>query len=170
MSRSPMPRSQRVPPPHRRARGFTLVELMIVILILAILAAVAIPQFHNFKSDAAQGQVANHLRSFVDGCVRYKLKTGNEVPDTSSGTWHPALQGFVDRDSFERRTPVEGVWDTEDDFGVSSAMGVHFLTGAGTAKDDAYMVVVDEMLDDGNLETGAFQKLGTARYYFILTP
>ena len=152
-----------------RQQGLTLVEMMIVILILAILAAAAIPQFKNVSEEASKKQVAKNLRSFLDGCVRYKLKTGLEVPDTSSGTWHPDFDGFIDRDSFERRTPVEGVYDTDDDLGVTSAFGVHFLTGAGQAKDDTYMVEVDELVDDGDLDTGGFRKLGPARYYYILT-
>jgi len=150
-------------------RGMTLVEMMIVILIIAILAAAAIPQFKNVSEEVKQKQVANNLRSFLDGCVRYKLKTGLEVPDTSSGTWHPDLEGFIDRDSFERRTPVQGVYDTDDDLGVTSAFGIHFLTGAGSPKDDAYMSEIDAMVDDGDLSTGGFRKLGDARYYYILT-
>lgn len=153
----------------RAQAGLTLVEMMIVILVIAILAAAAIPQFQNVSEEVKQKKVANNLRTILDGCVRYKLKTGLEVPDTSSGTWHPDFEGFIDRDSFEKRTPVEGVYDTDDDLGVTSAFGVHFLTGAGTPKDDAYMTEVDALVDDGDLSTGGFRKLGDARYYYILT-
>lgn len=53
----------------REAAGFTLVELLIVVIILAILAAIIVPQFSGATDDAAQAaydtNVAN-IRSAID--------------------------------------------------------------------------------------------------------
>ena len=43
------------------ARGFTLIELLIVVIILAILAAIAIPQFSSSTSDAQMAALDSNL-------------------------------------------------------------------------------------------------------------
>ena len=76
----------------RTHRGFTLIELVIVITILAILAAVAIPAFQNLtvkaRNAAAQGAVGG-LRSAV--AVYY----ANELANNRTGAY-PALSAMDD--------------------------------------------------------------------------
>jgi prepilin-type N-terminal cleavage/methylation domain-containing protein len=48
-------------PQSRHASGFTLVELVMVILLLSVLAAVAIPNFIDFRKDAKDGATKGSL-------------------------------------------------------------------------------------------------------------
>jgi type IV pilus assembly protein PilA len=51
--------------------GFTLAELMIVVVIVGILAALAIPGFNEFSKRAKTSEAANHLNRMWSGSVAY---------------------------------------------------------------------------------------------------
>ncbi|MDC0711823.1 prepilin-type N-terminal cleavage/methylation domain-containing protein [Stigmatella sp. ncwal1] len=52
---------------RRQQSGFTLIELMIVVAIIGILAAIAIPSFNRFQARARQSEVNVNLKSLFTG-------------------------------------------------------------------------------------------------------
>jgi general secretion pathway protein G len=68
----------------RKSRGFTLVEILIVVIILGILAAIVIPQFTNASSDARNNSVASTLQTMRDQLELYKIQHGDTPPAAGS--------------------------------------------------------------------------------------
>jgi prepilin-type N-terminal cleavage/methylation domain-containing protein len=67
----------------RRNRGFTLIELMIVVAIIGILAAIAIPNFIRFQARARQSEANTNLKSLFTGLRTQQRMPPNRIRATS---------------------------------------------------------------------------------------
>lgn len=59
---------------------FTLIELIVVIVILGILAAIVVPNISSFKDDATQSAVISNVRNIQVSSDSYALKNNGELP------------------------------------------------------------------------------------------
>lgn len=69
-------------------RGFTLVEILIVVIILGILAAIVIPQFSNASQDARKSSLTSQLQTLRSQINLYALQHRDQFPPglTTAGT------------------------------------------------------------------------------------
>jgi len=92
----------------KNQKGFTLIELMIVVAIIAILAAIAIPQYQTYvirsQVTRAIGE-AGDMKVAVEDCINNGATAWNtpaSCVDTSTssdllnGNGHPQVSGFTD--------------------------------------------------------------------------
>ena len=116
-------------------RGFTLVEILIVVVILGILAAIVIPQFTNASTEAKESSLAADLQTMRSQIELYKIQHSDQAPDsTSSATFASALL-VADANGFG---PYMGKIPTNP----------FVLSVAGSAA-DANDISIDGALDNG---------------------
>jgi general secretion pathway protein G len=68
----------------RKHKGFTLIELVVVVMILGILAAVAAPKLLNTSSTATDNGLRQTLNTVRSAIERYAAENGGQLPAANS--------------------------------------------------------------------------------------
>jgi general secretion pathway protein G len=65
---------------RQNRKGFTLIEILIVVIILGILAAIVIPQFTNASKEAKQSSLVTMVQSLRSQIALFKLQHNDFLP------------------------------------------------------------------------------------------
>lgn len=102
-----MPSQRIVRPPTPRPRAFTLVELLIVVAIIAILAAIAIPNFLEAQTRSKVARVKADMRSIATAMEAYAVDYNKyAIPSDEDGNYMPDPVFATSVSPFETRVPV----------------------------------------------------------------
>jgi prepilin-type N-terminal cleavage/methylation domain-containing protein len=112
---------------HRSARArqaFTLIEILIVVVILGILAAIVIPQFTDASMEAASSNLRSQLQTIRSQIELYNVQNpANPFDDTTAVAtfWDPLVQG-----NYLQTSPLNPLTDASafDPTGVAVAPAV----------------------------------------------
>jgi general secretion pathway protein G len=87
--------------------GFTLVEILIVVVILGILAAIVIPQFTQASTEAREASLRSNLQSIRSQIELYKIQH-NDIAPTDNTTFANQMIGRTDQDGTVNAAGVFG--------------------------------------------------------------
>lgn len=128
-------------------RAFTLIEILIVVVILGILAAIVIPQFTDASQEAERSSVVSQLQTIRGQIELFKVQRPDDyvVWDPTADGWAPLIDFDYlhesPRNPFSNSSTVvaaaavgEGwVWRAKD--GASTTMTIYAIKADGTEFD-----------------------------------
>ena len=79
----------------RKHKGFTLIELVVVVMILGILAAVAAPKLLGTSATAADNGLKETLAVVRDAVERYAAEHGGALPGTDEASFKALLVPYL---------------------------------------------------------------------------
>ncbi len=138
---------------------------MIVVVIIGLLAALAIPAFNRVRRRSQNSTVVNGLRVFSQAFETYSTQNGAWPANVGPGQVPPGMSSADFKVSvWKALTPIGGEWNWDRNIaGFTAGISISNFTC-----DDAQLVEIDAMIDDGNLRTGLFQKTQPNRVSYIL--
>lgn len=168
-------------------RGFTIVELLIVIVIIAILAAITIVAYNGIQTRGNASKVASAINSIEKSMVMYKQVSSMSTwaLDTDSSwngatTGNPSIESMIANNTAFRElmSQVQGtaelsatsawLYDNDGDtYNGCSAAGTGVNLVAQNLSRTDVALAVDKAIDDGNLACGKVRVVGTSFMYSL---
>ena len=159
----------RLPISRRRQKGFTLVEIMIVVAIIALLGSIAVPSFQRSRRRAQADALLNELRVTGEAFQVYAAEKGS-LPSSAAGfSAIPAgMAAYLPKNStWTAVSPTGGYWYWWN-FGSGGIWGFTGIIGVynpNFAPDQ--LTHIDTAMDNGDPNTGGIHTFSGWVFYGV---
>ena len=137
--------------------GFTLVEILIVVVILGILAAIVIPQFTDASTEAKTSSLCSDLQTMRSQIELYKIQHNDKLPSSAAVGFVLAMTEKTDIDGnadgeygpYLQKIPtnpfndLDTITEAATDPGIAGGAGWFFDTTEGDFRADDAGVTTD---------------------------
>jgi prepilin-type N-terminal cleavage/methylation domain-containing protein len=157
--------------PSRTRRGFTLIELMIVVCIIGLLSTVALPEFQNVMLRSKQAERESMMNSIVRVLNEYTADHGGQFPGglTPDLPFNPPFPPDGSKKPFDL---AQGHWR---DLGWAPDGHLHYRyeVRVGASADEVLVTAAGDLNGDQRvsykeiklkLQSGSWQRLAETEY------
>ena len=100
--------------------GFTLIELMVVVAIIAILASFAFPMIHQYEINAKRARCISNMQQIHNAVESRRAVANNNIPETEWGTVYVGTTAYF---RVSPRCPN----NLDEDYDISAATDVTWM-------------------------------------------
>lgn len=118
---------------NREEKGFTLVELLIVVIILAVLSGIAIPSYMTLRNRARRSATENEMKNIATALELYHADN-EEYPATGMAALVDALQGTAEDTlgPYMANVPLTDAWGEDYTYTLDTPLGGYTLASGTT--------------------------------------
>lgn len=141
-------------------KGFTLLEILVVITLILIIVGIALPRFTGVSDEGRKAKAAAELRTLQTALESYLLRTSPTLPTATTGTTadlESALEGATPRmvgevsdfvDPFTASSVYKYKISSNNRYYVIFSVGPDRTADISTAPDSSGNIVTSEVDDD----------------------
>ena len=157
--------------------GFTLVELMVVVLIISVLASIAVPSFIRVQRRAKTTTIVNDFRTFAAAFDTYAQENGTWPAESAAGVTPTGMSTLLNSTAWERKTAMGGQYNWENNqmhFGTKyqASIAISATASSPLPLDVNQLTDLETVIDKGSFNwLGGNFHLGTGLIpLFIVQP